>query len=266
MPAISHNPVLTPIRRWVLYSRTNLAISIVGVFAGLVVLGQILGTPETTTTAAELPSAAESGREITDTAQPASAPHASEEVTQAHTAAMSSADVALSAQATAMTYAHRYTDHAASNDAWASELAVLVPDGALTPNFRAARPTVAVAITGPTHTTTAPADGPNAATVTVPTSAGALKVHLVQSESGTRPWLVTTPLPTLDTGSDNSEPAATTVPTTTAPNSATTATSSSQNSAPTTSQPPSTPLEPLPTPAPGPIPIPDLDTPLPGAM
>lgn len=265
MPAIGHNPVLTPIRRWVLYSRTNLAISIVGVFAVLVAVGQILGTPETTP--AESPSAAEPGRQITDTAQPASAPHASEEVTQAHTAAMSSATVALSAQATAMTYAHRYTDHAASNDAWASALAVLVPDGALTPNFRAARPAVAVAITGPTHTTTAPADGPNAATVTVPTSAGTLKVHLVQSESGTRPWLVTTPLPTLDTGPDNSEPAATTVPTTTAPNNATTTTTStSQNSAPTTSQPPATPLEPLPTPAPGPIPVPDLDTPLPGAM
>ncbi|WP_209448949.1 hypothetical protein [Rhodococcus qingshengii] len=264
MPAIGHNPVLTPIRRWVLYSRTNLAISIVSVFAVLVAVGQILGTPDTTT--AESPSAAEPGRQITDTARPTSAPHASEEVTQAHTAAMSSATVALSAQATAMTYAHHYTDHAANNDAWASALAALVPNGALTPNFRAARPTVAVTITGPTHTTTAPADGPNAATVTVPTSAGTLKVHLVQSESGTRPWLVTTPLPTLDTVSDNSEPAATAVPTTTAPNSATTATSTSQNSEPTTSQAPSTPQEPLPTPAPGPIPVPDLNTPLPGAM
>ncbi|MGG7104831.1 hypothetical protein [Rhodococcus sp. 24CO] len=261
MPAIGHNPVLTPIRRWVLYSRTNLAIAIAGVFAVLVILGQILGTPDTTT--AESPPAAESGREITNTAQPASAPHASEEVTQAHTAAMSSADVALSAQATAMTYAHHYTDHAASNDAWASELAVLVPDNALTPNFRAARPTVAVAITGPTHTTTAPADGPNATTVTVPTSAGALKVHLAQSESGTRPWLVTTPLPTLDTGYGDSEPAA---PTTTAPNSTTTPTSTPKNPAPTTSQPPSTSQELLPIPAPGPIPIPNLDTPLPGAM
>jgi hypothetical protein len=178
---------------------------------------------------------------------------------------MSSADVASSAQATAMTYAHLYTGHTASNDAWASALAVLVPDGALTPNFRAARPTVAVAITGPTHTAPAPADGPNATTVTVPTSAGALKVHLAQSESGTRPWLVTAPLPTLDTGSDNSEITATAVATTTASNSATTTTRAPQNSAPTTLQPPSTSQEPLPTPAPGPIPIPDLDTPLPGA-
>nr|WP_218680790.1 hypothetical protein [Rhodococcus qingshengii] len=266
MPAIGQNPVLTPIRRWVLYSRTNLAISTIGVFAGLVILGQILGSPETTTTVAELPSTAGSSHDITDTAQPASAPHASEEVTQAHTAAMSSADVASSAQATAMTYAHIYTDHAATADAWASALAVLVPDGALTPNLRATRPTVAVAITGPTHTTTAPADGPNATTVTVPTSAGALKVHLAQSESGTRPWLVTTPLPTLDTSSDNSELNATATPTTTASNSATTTTRDPQNSAPTTLQPPSTSQEPLPTPASGPIPIPDLDTPLPGAM
>lgn len=262
MPSIGQNPVLTPIRRWVLYSRTNLAISTIGVFAGLVVLGQILGSPETTTTA-ESPPAAESSLEITDTAQPASAPHASEEVTEARTAAMSSADVALSAQATAMTYAHLYTDHAASNDAWMSGLAVMVPDGALTPNFRAARPTIAVAITGPTHTTTAPADGPNATTVTVPTSAGALKIHLAQSESGTRPWLVTTPLPTLDTGYGDSEP---TAPTTTAPNSTTTPRSTPKNPAPTTSQPPSTSQELLPIPAPGPIPIPNLDTPLPGAM
>lgn len=264
MPAISQNPVLTPIRRWVLYSRTNLAIAIVGVFAVLVILGQILGSPETTTTAAELPSTAGSGREITDTAQPASAPRPSEEVTQAHTAAMSNADVASSAQATAMTYAHLYTDHAATDDAWASALAVLVPDGALTPNFRVARPMVAVAIIGPTHTTTAPADGPNATTVTVPTSAGALKVHLARSESGTGRWLVTTPLPTLDARSD-SEPTATAVATTTASNSATTTTRAPQNSAPTTLQPPSTSQEPLPSPAPGPIPIPDQDTPLPGA-
>lgn len=265
MPTIGQNPILTPIRRWALYSRTNLAISIVGVFAGLVVLGQIPGTPETTRTA-ESPSTAASSLEITDTTQPPSAPDASEEVTQAHTAAMSNADVASSAQATAMTYAHLYTDHAATADAWASALAVLVPDGALTPNFRAARPTVAVAITGPTHTAPAPADGPNATTVTVPTSAGALKIHLVQSESGTRPWVVTTPLPTLDTSSDNSELNATATPTTTEPNSTTTPTRDPQNPAPTTSQPPSTSQELLPIPAPGPIPIPNLDTPLPGAM
>ncbi|GAA3134267.1 hypothetical protein GCM10020255_008840 [Rhodococcus baikonurensis] len=263
MPAIGHNPVLTPIRRWVLYSRTNLAISIVGVFAVLVILGQILGTPDTTP--ADSPSAAEPGREITDTAQPASAPHASEEVTQAHTAAMSSATVALSAQATAMTYAHRYTDHAANNDAWASALAALVPDGALTPNFRAARPAIAVAITGPTHTTTAPADGPNAATVTVPTSAGTLKVHLVQSESGTRPWLVTTPLPTLDTGSDNSGPP----PRRSRLRRHRTARRPRPLPHRTPRQPHRSRRDPAgtsPTPAPGPIPVPDLDTPLPGAM
>ena len=28
MPALGQNPVLTPIRRWVLHSRTNLALSI----------------------------------------------------------------------------------------------------------------------------------------------------------------------------------------------------------------------------------------------
>lgn len=264
MPAIGQNPVLTPIRRWVLYSRTHLTISVVGAFAGLVVLGQILGSPETTTV--EPPPDTGSSSEAISTTHTSSLPRPSEEVTQAQAAAMSSVDVAASAQATAMKYVHVYTDSAASDDAWSSRLTLLVAGGALTPNFRDARPKVAVAITGPTHTTTAVADGPKAAAVSVPTSAGALKVHLAQSESGTRPWLVTTPLPTLDTGSDDSEPTATTVPTTTASHSATTATSTPQKPAPTTSQAPSTSQEPLPVPAPGLIPIPDLDTPLPGAV
>lgn len=275
MPALGQNPVLTPIRRWVLHSRTHLAISIVGSFAFLIVLGQIFGSsPDETTTAEPFSTAASSGAAgSTSTTKPASS--TSGEVTESKVAAMSTADVAASAQATAMKYAYVYTDSAASDDAWTSGLSLLVSNSALTPSFRDARPKVAVSITGPTQTTTAVADGPDAVTVTVPTSAGALKVHLKQSESGTRSWLVATPLPTLDTGSGDAEPTATTKATTSATptptpgstptSSAATATENAPSAAPST-QAPATQEPSAPAPVPGPIPIPDLDTPLPGAM
>lgn len=271
MPALGQNPVLTPIRRWVLHSRTNLALSIVGSFAFLIVLGQIFGSsPDETTKAEPFSTAASSGAAgASSTTKPASS--TSGEVTESKVAAMSTADVAASAQATAMKYAYVYTDSAASDDAWTSGLSLLVSNSALTPSFRDARPKVAVSITGPTQTTTAVADGPNAVTVTVPTSAGALKVHLKQSESGTRSWLVTTPLPTLDTGSSDSEPTATTKATTSStptstPTSSAATTTENAPSAPPTTQVPATQEPSAPAPVPGPIPIPDLDTPLPGAM
>lgn len=272
MPALGQNPVLTPIRRWVLHSRTNLALSIVGSFAFLIVLGQIFGSsPDETTTAEPFSTAAASGAAgaTSSTAKPSSS--TSGEVTESKVAAMSTADVAASAQATAMKYAYVYTDSAASDDAWTSGLSLLVSNSALTPSFRDARPKVAVSITGPTQTTTAVVDGPNAVTVTVPTSAGALKVHLKQSESGTRSWLVTTPLPILDTGSSDSEPTATTKATTSTtpsstPTSSAATTTENAPSAPPTTQIPATQEPSAPAPVPGPIPIPDLDTPLPGAM
>jgi hypothetical protein len=274
MPALGQNPVLTPLRRWVLYSRTNLALSVVGVFVLLFGLGQVFGSPASTDSVAatgDIASTSAAG----STAAVSTSPRAfdtDDEVSEFDVAAMSPADVAASPQATAMKYAYVYTDSAASETAWSSGLAMLAPDGALTQDFRDARPSGPVTITGPTQTTSAIVGGEDAATVTVPTTAGPLKVHLAaRTEAGTRSWLVATPLPSLDTGTGAGAPSTTTTAapsTSAAPTTSTTtpaATSAAPAPAPSTPA-PTTALAPSPAPAPGPIPIPDLDTPLPGAV
>ena len=45
MSSSAANPVLAPIRRWVLYSRTNLTITIVSAFGVLFVAGAVFGQP-----------------------------------------------------------------------------------------------------------------------------------------------------------------------------------------------------------------------------
>jgi hypothetical protein len=271
MPALGQNPVLTPLRRWVLYSRTNLALSVVGVFVLLVGLGQVFGSPASTGSVAatgDIASTSAAG----STAAVSTSPRAfdtDDEVSESDVAAMSPADVAASPQATAMKYAYVYTDSAASETAWSSGLAMLAPDGALTQDFKDARPRGPVTITGPTQTTSAIVGGDDAATVTVPTTAGPLKVHLAaRTDAGARSWLVATPLPSLDTGAGADTPSTATVaPSTSAAPTTPTTTPAATTAAPAPA--PSTPAPstaPAPAPAPGPIPIPDLDTPLPGAV
>ncbi|MDV6305733.1 hypothetical protein R3P93_24520 [Rhodococcus cerastii] len=45
MSASGPNPVLAPIRRWVLYSRTHLAITVAGAVALLFAAGAVFGEP-----------------------------------------------------------------------------------------------------------------------------------------------------------------------------------------------------------------------------
>ncbi|BCN51501.1 hypothetical protein [Prescottella equi] len=279
MSSSGPNPVLAPIRRWVLYSRTHLAITVAGVVALLFAAGAVFGeTPPPRAAAHEADAVAEP-------ATPAdSISYDLDEVSESLVVAKSAAWAAASAPATAMAYAHAFVDTTASDSKWASAIGrytVSKPGETVI----AARPRNLVVITGPTVSTLT--DGPNGKTakVTVPTQAGDMQVSLtVEDVAGGKRWVVGTPLPTLDlTEVAKLAPATSTAaPRTTAPSSTTTTapeTSAPRTSAATPSttegptfdldEPMDTPVKPgntsNPTPVPGPIPIPELDTPLPGA-
>ncbi|NKT14093.1 hypothetical protein GS979_06440 [Rhodococcus hoagii] len=275
MSSSGPNPVLAPIRRWVLYSRTHLAITVAGVVALLFAAGAVFGeTPPPRAAAHEAETAAEP-------ATPAdSISYELDEVSESLVVAKSAAWAAASAPATAMAYAHAFVDTTASDNKWASAIGrytVSKPGETVI----AARPRNLVVITGPTVSTLTDGPGGKTAKVTVPTQAGDMQISLtVEDVAGGKRWVVDTPLPTLDlTEVAKLAPAA--APRTTAPS---TTTAAPETSAPRTTTPaPSTtegptfdldepmdaPVKPSssanPTPVPGPIPIPELDTPLPGA-
>ncbi|PCK22279.1 hypothetical protein [Rhodococcus qingshengii] len=269
------NPVLAPIRRWVLYSRTNLTITIVSGFAVLFVAGSLFGQSPT---AAKTASASNTTTTAaTDAAVAGDLTYELTEVTESTIAGKSVAAVAESAPATAMTYAHIYVDRSLSNSEWKTKLGKHTAEapGVTVVN---ARPLVAVAITGPTRSeTVAGTGGESAVQVIVPTQAGNLRITLkaTVSDKGSV-WQVQSPLPTLDRSEVDklgvpplaSAPPSKDQTTTSSPksttSSATTATTTQAPSTSTTA--PSTSLEPAPVPVPGPIPIPDLDTPLPGTL
>lgn len=273
------NPVLAPIRRWVLYSRTNLVITVVGVAAVLFATGAVVGQDPSPRPAAE----------PTDTAVAAAAESISydlEEVSESLVTAKTSTWVAASAPATAMAYAHAFVDPAPSDTAWAAALGrytTTKPEAA----FLAARPRTSVVITGPTTSTLVDRpEGTPRAHVTVPTQAADLRISLVVAEmTGQTRWVVDSPLPTLDL-SDVDQLVPTTPTVVPRPSSTTEPTEASSprpTPAPSTTPDPSVDLdlnldfdEPTgqpnllpsrgndPTPVPGPIPIPELDTPIPG--
>lgn len=272
------NPVLAPIRRWVLYSRTNLTITIVSAFAVLFVTGSLFGQSPTSANT-------ESAADITATTATASVDAAVTgdltydlvEVTESAIAGKSAAAVAESAPATAMTYAHIYVDQSLSNSEWKTTLGKHAAE-APSATVVNARPLAPVAITGPTRSeSVAGTGGESAVQVTVPTQAGNLRITLktAESESGSV-WQVQSPLPTLDRSEVDklgalplaSASTSETVTTTAAPRSTTSspAASTSTQEPGTSKTSPTTSLEPAPIPVPGPIPIPDLDTPLPGTL
>jgi len=274
------NPVLAPIRRWVLYSRTNLAISAVGVIAVLSLAGVLCGEDPQPHTAEETAAAApNTGAVPTSTADAISYELA--EVSESQVIAATATEVAASAPATAMAYAHTFVDTTLPDTRWTSALGrytVSEPGQ----NTLAARPRTPVVITGPTVSTLVadPAETQRAR-VLVPTKAGEITVSVVVEKlsGGTQRWVVDTPLPTLDM-SDMEDLA----PETTAPVSSRTPTESATPrptvtpAHTTTPQPivdpnepeqvptPSRRIDPAPVPVPGPIPIPDLDTPIPGQL
>lgn len=268
------NPVLAPIRRWVLYSRTNLTITIISAFAVLFVAGSLLGQSPTAAKTA-------SSANTTTTAAPAVAgdlTHELTEVTESKIAGKSVAAVSENAPATAMTYAHIYVDRSLSNSEWKTKLGKHTAEapGVTVVN---ARPLVAVAITGPTRSeSVAGTGGESAVQVIVPTQAGNLRITLKPTESDKGSvWQVQSPLPTLDRSEVDKldvppladAPTSKAQTTTSAPKSTTSsaAASATTTQAPsTTTTAPHTSVEPAPVPVPGPIPIPDLDTPLPGTL
>ncbi len=272
MPSSTANPVLAPIRRWVLYSRTNLMITIVSAFGVLFVAGAVFGqspTPSNTASTASTTGAA--------SAPPGDMSYELTEMTESSIAGKSIASVAESAPATAMAYAHVYVDQSLSNSEWKTKLGVHTSEapGVTVVN---ARPLVPVAIIGPTRSEiVAGTGGESAVQVIVPTQAGNLRITLKASDTAkSSTWQVQTPLPTLDRSEIDklsvpslvSPPTSETSPTTTSPTSPTSPSTTSTTSPTSTTSVavPSVDREPAPVPVPGPIPIPDLDTPLPGTL
>lgn len=272
------NPVLAPIRRWVLYSRTNLVISVVGAITVLSLVGMVFGEDPQPRTVGN--TAADSTAATADTAAAAvpgdAISHDLDEVSESMVVTKTAAWTAASAPATAMAYAHAFVDTTLSDTEWTRALGRYTAD---TPGQTtvAARPRTPVVITGPTVSTAAPgAAGAPSAQVTVPTQAGDLSVSVVVDAlpDGTRRWVVDTPLPTLDLSEVENlavAPAPTQVTTAPRPTSTPTSTpTSAPTTSPSSSEPdapePSRTVEPAPVPVPGPIPIPELDTPIPGQL
>ncbi|MBT2266023.1 hypothetical protein [Rhodococcus erythropolis] len=273
MSSSTANPVLAPIRRWVLYSRTNLMITIASAFGVLFVAGAVFGqSPAPSNTASKIPASAASTTGAAS-ATPGDLSCELTEVTESSIAGKSIASVAESAPATAMAYAHVYVDQSLLNSEWKSKLGVHTAEapGVTVVN---ARPLVPVAITGPTRSEiVAGTGGESAVQVIVPTQAGNLRITLKASDTDKgSTWQVQTPLPTLDRSEIDklgapslaSAPTSEAPTTTTAPSSTTTSTTTPTST--TSAAFPSADLEPAPVPVPGPIPIPDLDTPIPGTL
>ena len=277
------NPVLAPIRRWVLYSRTNLMISMAAVLGVLIVAGTIFGeSPPTRQTPS---TAAVAGAPTTTPTQVNEVTYDLVEVTESTIAGTTTAAAVKSAPATAMAYAHSYVDITQSNTEWRTKLGRYTTD---TPGdtIVAARPQLPVAITGPTTSEIVTGAGDDRrAEVTIPTQAGDLRVSLEVAESPSGPkWQVQNPFPTLDrdevsklgatpslatvpsTSTYSTTPQTETKPTTSQPKpSTTTSAPESVTTPPAMSEPEPTPV-PVPVPVPGPLPIPELDTPIPGAL
>ncbi|MDJ0419617.1 hypothetical protein [Rhodococcus opacus] len=279
MTSSGPNPVLAPIRRWVLYSRTNLAITVVSAILGLFIIGMVFGEQKPATNTAKTAATAASS---TTSAKVEPISYELTPVRESEVAGKPGYKVAATATATAMAYAHAYVDTTPSDTKWAEVIARYTstqPGDTLL----AARPQTMVAITGPTASELINAEGgTRKAEVTIPTQAGNLRVTLVVEDTtgGEQRWVVDTPLPTLDMSevamlapdtTDRPGPnSSTPTPNTTTPEPTTTTaapTTTPQASEDTEELPSQKPIpSPAPVPVPGPIPLPELDTPLPGAL
>lgn len=277
MSSSGPNPVLAPVRRWVLYSRTHLAITVAGTVALLFAAGAAFGeNPPPRAVAHQADTTVES---VTPTK---TISYDLDEVSESLVAGKTAAWAASSAPATAMAYAHAFVDTTPSDAMWASTIGSHTADK---PGeyVVAARPRTPVVITGPTVSTlTGGPDGTRTARVTVPTQAGDLRITLtidVDEVNGEKRWVVDTPLPTLDLSEVGTIAPATTTATPRTSTTPTTTAAETTPSQPTSTSSPSTTPQPTfdldepatapsrgndPTPIPGPIPIPELDTPIPG--
>ncbi len=247
--------ILTPIRRWVLYSPKRLIGLAAGLIGVCILIGQLMPEPAP----GALSSATAAGGATTSTTATRQALKAGDEVTRDDALAVTDDTQARkSPQIVAMKYAIAYTDLNATTGEWITALSALAAPGAVAGEVVAARPVVPIAISGPTSSNS------RGELVIVPTSSGQLTINLESTPAG---WQVTTPLPQLDlpeytpTTTEDAVPETTEAPTTTSsaePSSATPATPPPA----ATSTAPARPADP--TPQSGPIPIPQLEGPLPG--
>ena len=272
MPAPGLNPVLAPIRRWVLYSRTHLAITITGFVALLFVAGTIFNQtpPQPSTAAAEgIATTVEVAPGPGTMVEPIS--YELDEVAEAVVATKPASWSAARAPATAMAYVHAFVDPAPSDTAWVATLGRYT-DKAPDETTVSARPRIPVVITGPTSSRLDERAGTGTAHVIVPTQVGDMQIALTVADGdrGKR-WVVTAPLPSLDLGETRSNapsvpsPVMPTTPyTTTPPTFEVDIPTSSRADLPTPAGAEAEAPAPVPVPVPGPIPIPELDTPIPG--
>ncbi len=260
----TENPVLAPIRRWVLYSRTRLVGTVAGVIALMVVIGTITSKPAPP----GVHEASAAGASPSATGSAVAVSYDLVEVSESMIAGKSQTWLTASAPATAMAYLHTFVDRQLSDMQWTSKIGMFTADRP-GESFAAVRPARLVAITGPTRSELVTgAGGSRMAQVSIPTDAGPMSLTL-KVVDGKR-WAVDAPLPTLELSevgqpptSSRTPPVTPTVrpPATTAAPSGSPSTAQPSTSS-TSSKPPSTP-NPPPT---GEIPLPELDTPLPGAL
>lgn len=260
--------VTAPLRRWMLYSPARLGVVAAVVVVLMIVVGQFMpGKQKGALSSAMAAEAAAPSTTATQVVVQAGA-----EVSPDQARAVSDDDAKKSPQLMAMKYALAYTDINPTTGEWITALSKYTEPGIVNGEIVANRPTVPVAVSGQTSSTS------KGKLVIVTTSAGDMTIRLNSTSGG---WQVTTPLPTLDnTGgssesSSDSDDSANDVPTSTPPASTSTSPSSASVDAgdvPTALLPssaaPSTPAMTTPTadprPVPGPIPTPNLEGPLPG--
>lgn len=271
-------PVFAPLRRWVLYSRANLALAALTTIVALSLIGQVVGEPPP----AREPDSRDSAASVPATTDAIPVSYELVEVSESTVAGKTTQWTTSNAPATAMAYLHTFLDPSPSDADWINRLARYTADEPGI-SFAAARPRVPVAITGSTRSELVTGEsGQRLVRITIPTHAGPVRITAkVLGTSSGQKWAVDTPLPTVDPSTvaalDPSAVAAPTTtslaPTTTSASSSTSAASPSPSTPPiATSAPSSTSKEertervPDPVPVPGPLPIPELDTPIPGAL
>lgn len=258
--------VTAPLRRWMLHSPSRLGIVVAVVVVLMIVVGHFMPGKQKGALSAAMAAEATPSTTATQVVVQAGA-----EVTPDQARAISDDDAKKSPQLMAMKYALAYTDINPTTGEWITALSKYTEPGVVNGEIVANRPTVPVAVSGQTSSTS------KGKLVIVTTSAGDMTIRLNSTPGG---WQVTTPLPTLDdTGSSPEsssvgDDSADDVPTSTSADASTSPSSPSVDTAdvPTALLPssavPSAPAPTTPTtdprPVPGPIPTPNLDGPLPG--
>lgn len=140
------NPVLAPLRRWVLYSRTNLVLTALAVIVVLFLIGRVVDAPPPP----RPPNAHGFGASLPATGEAMAVSYELVEVSESTVAGKTTQWTTSNAPATAMAYLHAFVDISLSDAEWLNRLAHYTADEPGL-SFTAARPRVPVAITGSTR-------------------------------------------------------------------------------------------------------------------